>query len=127
MTFWQDRAVPESIQGDDYAPEHEHLPVCPEFAKIGALRGPFDLGLIPIGAYKPRFLMSSVHANPFDAVEIFRDTKCKRAVGIHWGTWQLTFEDVIEPPALLRQALVRRGMPETGVFDVCDIGETRDF
>ncbi|KAK0616150.1 beta-lactamase superfamily domain-containing protein [Immersiella caudata] len=122
------RAVPESIpSGDDYAPEHQNLPVCPEFAKIGQLRGPFDLGLLPIGAYNPRFLMSSVHANPFDAVEIFRDTKCRKAMGIHWGTWQLTYEETLEPPSLLREALKRRGIPETGVFDVCDIGETREF
>ncbi|KAK0715955.1 beta-lactamase superfamily domain-containing protein [Lasiosphaeris hirsuta] len=121
------RAVPESIEGDDYAPEHADLPVCPEFKQIGALRGPFDLGLIPIGAYSPRFIMSSVHANPFDAVEIFRDTRCKRAMGIHWGTWVLTFEEVLEPPRLLREALGRRGIEETGVFDVCDIGESRDF
>ena len=27
-----------------------------------------------------------MHANPFDSVNIFADTKCKRAMGIHWGT-----------------------------------------
>ncbi|KAK3389443.1 putative Zn-dependent hydrolase/oxidoreductase family protein [Podospora didyma] len=121
------RNVPETIVGDDYAPEHDHLPRCPQFAQIGALRGPFDLGLIPIGAYAPRFLFSSMHANPFDAVEIFTDTKCARAMGIHWGTWALTFEEVLEPPKLLRQALARKGIAETSVFDVCDIGESREF
>ncbi|KAK3318098.1 putative Zn-dependent hydrolase/oxidoreductase family protein [Apodospora peruviana] len=122
------RAVPESLSGkDDYAPEHQSLPRCPQFAQIGALRGHFDLGLIPIAGYKPRHIMSSVHANPFDAVEIFRDTNCRRAMGIHWGTWASTFEDVMEPPALLREALRRRGIPETGVFDVCDVGVSREF
>ena len=24
-----------------------------------------------------------MHANPFDSVNIFKDTKCKRAMGIH--------------------------------------------
>ena len=71
--------------------------------------------------------MSPMHANPFDSVEIFKDTKCKRAMGIHWGTWALTIEDVLEPPVLLKEALKKSGIAETGVFDVCDIGESREF
>lgn len=112
---------------DDHAPEYDHLPVCPAFKQVGELRGPFDLGLIPIGAYKPRSLMSSMHADPDDAVNIFRDTRCKRALGIHWGTWVLTEEAVLEPPRRLKQALKKYELPETGVFDVCDIGESREF
>src|SRR5690606_24274420 len=75
------RAVPEVAEGvDDYGPEFESLPRCPQFRQIGELRGPFDLGLIPIGAYSPRAAFSGMHANPFDAVEIFRDTRCRRAM-----------------------------------------------
>ncbi|KAI9654044.1 MAG: hypothetical protein M1831_005561 [Alyxoria varia] len=121
------RRVPELPENvDDYSPEL-NLPHCPAFAEIGALRGPFDLGLIPIGAYAPRFIMSPMHANPFDSVNIFRDTRCKRALGIHWGTWVLTEEDVLEPPKLLKQALRKHGIAEEGAFDVCDIGESREF
>lgn len=68
-----------------------------------------------------------MHANPFDSVEIFTDTKCKQAMGIHWGTWALTHEEVQEPPKILKEALRRKGLPEDGVFDVCDIGESREF
>lgn len=122
------RAVPRVKEGiDDYGPEYEALPRNPQFRQIGELRGPFDLGLIPIGAYYPRVTFSSMHANPFDSVEIFRDTRCKRAMGIHWGTWALTTEEVLEPPRLLKEALRRRDIAETGVFDVCDIGESREF
>lgn len=102
-------------------------PGCPDFASIGHLRGPFDLGLLPIGAYTPRSLFSGMHADPLDAVDIFRDTQCRRAMGIHWGTWALTSEPVLEPPRRLLDALRRRGLPETGVFDVCEIGESREF
>ncbi|KAM7200802.1 Beta-lactamase superfamily domain containing protein [Rhypophila sp. PSN 637] len=112
---------------DDYGKDYEDLPRCPSFKEIGELRGPFDLGLIPIGAYKPRWMWSSVHANPRDAVEIFKDTKCKKAMGIHWGTWVLTSEEIDEPPRLLREALKSCGIEEKGVFDVCAIGETREF
>lgn len=122
------RAVPELPKDtDDYGPDYVDLPRCPAFKQIGDLRGPFDLGLIPIGAYDPRFIMSSMHANPFDSVEIFTDTKCNRAMGIHWGTWALTIEEVMEPPVLLREALKKKGLPEQGIFDICDIGESREF
>lgn len=50
------RAVPRvPIDVDDYGEEFKDLPVCPAFKQIGELRGPFDLGLIPIGAYWPRW------------------------------------------------------------------------
>ncbi|KAG6017086.1 hypothetical protein E4U43_002304 [Claviceps pusilla] len=122
------RAVPRLPPGtDDYAAEYASLPRCPQFEQIGQLRGPFDLGLIPIGAYCPRVAFSTMHANPFDSVEIFVDTRCERAMGIHWGTWALTMEEVLEPPRLLREALKKKGIAEEGVFDVCDIGESRQF
>lgn len=130
------RSVPAAVAtggaaGEDaahaYGEHLAHLPTNPDFAHVGALRGPFDLGLIPIGAYAPRLLMSPLHAGPADAVEIFRDTRCKAALAIHWGTWALTSEPVMEPPVRLREALKQRGIPEEGVFDICDIGETRVF
>lgn len=45
---------------------------------------------------------------------------------MHWGTWVLTEEDVMEPPKKLKEALVWKGV-EPGRFDVCDIGESREF
>ncbi|KAI1486811.1 Metallo-hydrolase/oxidoreductase [Biscogniauxia mediterranea] len=122
------RTVPKVAAGvDDFGPDFQNLPVCPQFRQIGSRLGSIDLGLIPIGAYAPRHVFSHMHSNPFDSVEIFRDTGCKRAMAIHWGTWKLTPEDPLEPPRLLREALRRRGMAETGVFDICDIGESREF
>lgn len=128
------RTVPREPDGGaadadagDYGPAHEALPRCPQFRQIGHLRGPFDLGLIPIGAYRPRAAFSAVHADPHDAVDVFCDTRCRAALAMHWGTWALTLEDVLEPPRLLREALARRGLAETGVFDVCHIGESREF
>lgn len=122
------RSVPNLAESeDDWGEQYAHFPSNPDFKKIGDLRGPFDLGLLPIGAYKPRYLMSAIHANPQDAVEIFRDTRCKRALGIHWGTWALTTEPIMEPPQKLRAALKRRGLEEEGVFDVCDIGASKTF
>jgi len=122
------RTVPILPENEfDYSEKYSHLPHCPAFAQIGELRGPFDLGLIPIGAYDPRFIMSPMHANPYDSVNIFSDTKCRRALGIHWGTWVLTEEEVLEPPKVLKQALRWKGLDEEGLFETCDIGESREY
>jgi N-acyl-phosphatidylethanolamine-hydrolysing phospholipase D len=44
---------------------------------------PLTWDSIPIGGYDPRHIMSAVHENPCDSVEIFKDTKRKKAMGIH--------------------------------------------
>lgn len=85
------RAVPKLPPGADDYSQHLNYPHCPAFEEIGSLRGPFDLGLIPIGAYAPRSLSSPLHANPFDSVNIFLDAKCDKAMAIHWGTVRLYF------------------------------------
>jgi N-acyl-phosphatidylethanolamine-hydrolysing phospholipase D len=46
---------------------------------------------------------------------------------MHWSTWVLTEEDVMEPPKKLKEALRWKNIPEEGVFDVCEIGESREF
>jgi L-ascorbate metabolism protein UlaG (beta-lactamase superfamily) len=122
------RTVPKIEKGeDDYSGQHSQLPHCPAFKQIGDLRGPFDLGLIPIGAYEPRYLMSPVHANPYDSVNIFADTRCKRALGIHWGTWVLTDEEVLEPPRMLKHALKWKGLAEDDLFETIEIGVSKEY
>jgi L-ascorbate metabolism protein UlaG (beta-lactamase superfamily) len=69
-----------------------------------------DLALIPIGAYAPRWFMRAQHTDPDEAVKILEDLEARRAVGIHWGVFQLTDEPRMEPPELLLQALARRGI-----------------
>lgn len=54
------RAVPELPETEFDYDEKYDFPHCPAFKEIGELRGPFDLGLIPIGAYDPRYIMSSM-------------------------------------------------------------------
>ncbi|MCK9918965.1 MBL fold metallo-hydrolase [Microbacteriaceae bacterium K1510] len=71
-----------------------------------------DLALIPIGAYAPRWFMSAQHTDPNEAVQIMEDIEASRAVGIHWGVFQLTDERREEPPELLLEGLARRGIAE---------------
>jgi L-ascorbate metabolism protein UlaG (beta-lactamase superfamily) len=79
----------------------------PDFGAIGARFGGFDLSLLPIGAYEPRWFMKAAHVNPDEAVRIHREVKSRRTVAIHWGTFPLTDEPLDQPLADLAAACVR--------------------
>ncbi|TFK62699.1 N-acyl-phosphatidylethanolamine-hydrolyzing phospholipase D [Pluteus cervinus] len=103
--------------------KEEELPFCPAFKEIGEKFGGFDFAMIPIGAYSPRHFMSPIHCCPSDSVNLFKDVRAKKALGMHWGTWVLTGEDVVEPPKFTKEECEKQGVdPEN--FGVCEIGET---
>jgi N-acyl-phosphatidylethanolamine-hydrolysing phospholipase D len=94
------------------------------FEEIGARLGPFDASLVPIGAYDPRWFMKASHVNPEEAVRIWRDLGASGVfVPMHWGTFRLTFEDPLEPPARLRAAWNDDGLP-ADALEVLRHGET---
>lgn len=74
------------------------------FKEIGDKEGPFDLALIPIGAYEPRWFMKEQHINPEEAVQAHIDLKSKFSIGIHFGTFQLTDEGIDDPLKALNEA-----------------------
>ena len=70
------------------------------FAEIGATYGPFDLTLLPIGAYDVHW--PDVHMNPEEAVRAHADVCVGDAeygmlVPIHWATFNLAFHGWSEP------------------------------
>jgi len=93
----------------------------PAFKEMGELTGPYDLALVPIGAYAPRRVFASVHASPEEAVSMGRDLNAARLVGMHWGTVRLTTEPFWEPKAKFL------AHPEGPERTVMAIGETRKF
>jgi N-acyl-phosphatidylethanolamine-hydrolysing phospholipase D len=82
----------------------------PEFGRIGERCGPFELALLPIGAYEPRWFMRYLHMNPEEAVEAFRALSARVMVPIHWGTFKLTDEAMDEPPLRARAAWKAAGL-----------------
>jgi L-ascorbate metabolism protein UlaG (beta-lactamase superfamily) len=92
---------------------------------IGERLGPFDMAFIPIGAYAPRWFMKTMHVDPAEAVQVRADLKARRAIGMHWGTFEnLTDEPLDEPPAVLSAQRAAAGLRQDE-FDVMKIGETR--
>jgi L-ascorbate metabolism protein UlaG (beta-lactamase superfamily) len=82
------------------------------FEIIGSRLGPFDLTLMPIGAYEPRWFMRFAHMNPEEAVRAYRDTGAEGLmVTTHWGTFRLTDEAPLEPPVRARQAWTDADLP----------------
>ncbi|ELT88801.1 hypothetical protein CAPTEDRAFT_102596 [Capitella teleta] len=86
--------------------------------------GPFDLAAIPIGAYEPRWFMKAQHVDPEEAVQIHLDVQAKRSLGIHWGTFDLSYEFYLDPPARLLQSLQDKGLAVDDFF-VMRHGEIR--
>jgi N-acyl-phosphatidylethanolamine-hydrolysing phospholipase D len=110
----------DTAYSKDFADIHERFA-----ARQDAGHG-FDLALIPIGAYEPRWFMSTQHVDPDEAVRIHLDLVAAHSIGIHWGTFQLTDEALDEPPRALARAARARGLADDA-FTVLAIGETRRF
>jgi L-ascorbate metabolism protein UlaG (beta-lactamase superfamily) len=95
------------------------------FEEIGRRHGPFDLALLPIGAYEPASIMRPMHCDPEEAVAVGRDVRASTLVAMHWGTIVLTDEPPFEPPGRFRAAANRAGWPDGRAW-VMRIGETRE-
>ncbi|MDQ6770493.1 MAG: MBL fold metallo-hydrolase, partial [Gemmatimonadota bacterium] len=87
----------------------------PEFRTIASRCGPFDLAILPIGAYEPRWFMGSVHMNQEDCISAIDQLQTgqngRRIVmaAAHWGTFKLTDEPMDEPPARMRDLWRKSG------------------
>ena len=97
-----------------------------DFIETKKRLGSPSLSLIPVGAYAPRWFMKTNHVNPPEAIQVALDLESKRNFGMHWGTFQLTDEAIMEPPELLKQSLKELGLSEE-FFRVLKPGEVVEF
>lgn len=82
------------------------------YGAIGARTGPHDVSILPIGAYSPRWFMRPFHMSPEEAIDAWSALGGRGAfVPMHWGTFLLSDEPVLEPPQRLRTAWRERGLP----------------
>ena len=96
-----------------------------DFRETALRLGSPTLAAIPIGAYEPREFMKEAHMNPAEAVKVFKDLGAEYAVGIHWGTFKLTLENMDEPPILLKKNLNQEGL-SSEIFRALRHGEAWD-
>jgi len=97
-----------------------------QFVEIGERLSSADLAMIPIGAYLPRKFMQPSHVDPEQAVQIFKDIAAHYAIGVHWGTFQLSGEAIDAPIVDLAAALQASNLPPE-VFDAPVLGQTRSL
>jgi len=95
----------------------------PAFAGIGARLGPFDLTLLPIGAYNDAW--HAIHMDPEEAVRAHGDLGGRGLLPVHWATFNLAFHRWAEPVQRLLAAATRVGaqvvVPQPGQrIDVLD-------
>ena len=96
----------------------------PYFKLIKTKWGAPDVALLPIGAYAPRWFMQQNHMNPEEAVQAYQDLSAKFALGIHFGTFQLTDEAIDQPLKDLAAALEKLKV-DKHQFITLDNGETK--
>ncbi|MFF2328476.1 MULTISPECIES: MBL fold metallo-hydrolase [unclassified Streptomyces] len=92
--------------------------------EIGRRYPGIDLTLLPIGAYEPRWWLGDVHIDPEEAVRAYEDLGARAMAPMHWATFLLSAEPVLEPLARLRTAWQRAGHPRERLWDL-PIGGSR--
>ena len=68
-----------------------------DFKLIKKQLGKVDLALIPIGAYSPYWFEGYSHVTPDEAIQIAIDLEATKSIGMHWGTFILSDEPILEP------------------------------
>lgn len=96
------------------------------FARVAEIFGSFDLAAVPIGAYEPAAMMQSAHMNPEEAIRAALDLRARRALAVHFGTFDLSDEPLDEPPRRFRAAAQEQGFRQDAAW-VLRVGETRSF
>ena len=84
------------------------------YKELGDKYGPIDLTFINIGAYNFYPMMpvkdkSVYHTSPEEALQVARDLKSKKVIGMHWGTVVLSLEPIMEPPVRFKNGAEKYG------------------
>jgi N-acyl-phosphatidylethanolamine-hydrolysing phospholipase D len=99
------------------------------YKELGKKYGPIDLTFINIGAYNFYPMssekdMSIYHTNPEEALQVARDLKSKKVIGMHWGTVVLSLEPIMEPPVRFKDRAEQYGFKKSDAV-IFKIGEVK--
>ena len=101
------------------------------YKDLGNKFGPIDLALINIGAYNFYPIMpykdkSAYHTNPEEALSVAKDLKSKKVIGMHWGTFVLSLEPIMEPPVRFKDNAEKYGFKKEDAI-IFKIGEMKSL
>lgn len=94
------------------------------FKKIGETFKGFDLSLLPIGAYEPRWFMKENHMNPEEAVIVHQEVQSAQSLGMHYGCFRLS-DEKWEQPAMDLEAAKKKYKVDR--FNILEVGQTKIF
>jgi len=101
------------------------------YKDLGEKYGPIDITMINIGAYnfKPMFDKSVYHTTPEEALNVAKDLKSKKVIGMHWGTFVLSLEPIMEPPARFKNNAEKYGYKKDDaiIFKVGEFKKIKDL
>lgn len=66
--------------------------------------------ILPIGAYKPRWFMQTIHMSPEEAVMAHKDLQSHNSIAMHFGTFPMADDGMHEPVEDLHKALKRKSI-----------------
>ena len=98
------------------------------YKDLGKKFGPIDLTIINIGAYnfEPMFDKSIYHTNPEEALQIAKDLNSKKVIGMHWGTFVLSLEPIMEPSKRFLDNAIKYGFKNNEAI-IFKIGEFKNL
>ena len=72
--------------------------------------------------------MSIYHTNPEEALQVAKDLKSKKVIGMHWGTIVLSLEPIMEPPVRFKDGAKKYGYKksDTIIFKVGEVKKLND-
>ena len=72
--------------------------------------------------------MSIYHTNPEEALQVAKDLKSKKVIGMHWGTVVLSLEPIMEPPVRFKDSANKYGYKKSDaiVFNVGEVKKLND-
>ena len=101
------------------------------YKKLGDKYGPIDITFINIGAYNfypimPMKDKSVYHTNPEEALEVAKNLRSKKVIGMHWGTVILSLEPIMEPPIRFKNNAENFGFKKNDTI-IFKIGEVKEL
>ena len=72
---------------------------------------------------------SIYHTNPEEALEVAQNLKSKKVIGMHWGTFVLSLEPIMEPPIRFKNSAEKFGFKKKDaiIYKIGEFGSLKEL